>query len=77
MKYFAPSWKLREWISKGTLRPNLIDQPMAKFIDGGHELTAAEQERAFFLLTNADMVFKEFRKLPEVISAIGPKSGLE
>ena len=66
MKYFPPGWKLREWISAGALRPNPIDQPMAKFREKGYKLSNAEKERALYLLTNAEVPFKKFSELPEV-----------
>ena len=54
MKYFPPQWKLKEWVTLGTLRPNPIDQPMAKFRDPGYKLNKHERERALYLLTNGE-----------------------
>ena len=71
MKYFAPQWKLKEWVTKGTLRPNPVDQPMARFKDAGYSLTKSEKERALYLLTNAEVPYKEFQELPEVRKALG------
>ena len=70
MKYFPPPAKVKEWVEKGTLRPNPIDQPMAKVQDKGYKLTEIEKERALYLLTSADVPFKEFQELPEVKTAM-------
>ena len=61
MKYFAPQWKLREWLNTGALKPNPIDQPMARFKDKGFSLTPYETERALYALTNSEVPFQDFR----------------
>ncbi len=70
MKYFPPVEKVKKWIDNGSLRPNPIDQPMAKVKDRGYKLTDIEKERALYLLTSADVPFKEFQELPEVKAAM-------
>ena len=62
MKYFAPQWKLREWLNTGALKPNPIDQPMARFWDRGYSLSPYETERALYALTNAELPWAEFRE---------------
>ena len=65
MKYFAPQWKLREWLNTGALKPNPIDQPMARFKDKGYGLTPHEKERALFALTNHEVSWDEFKQAIE------------
>jgi len=52
-----------------------VDQPMAKFKDKGYRLSKTEKERALYMLTNAEVPYKEFTKLPEVQQAIEAAGG--
>jgi hypothetical protein len=70
MKYFTPQRKLREWIMKGTLRPNIIDHPMSKFKDKSYDLTKIEKMKAPYFLTNADVPLQKFLAFPDVTETL-------
>ncbi len=70
MKYFPPQGMVKQWISSGALQPNPVDQPMAMVNARGYKLSEVEKERALYLLTNADVPFREFQELPEVKQAM-------
>ena len=74
MKYFPPKARVKEWIAQGRLRPNPVDQPMAKVKSRAQALTTQERERALYLLTNAEVPFAEFRAHPDVRTALASYS---
>ena len=78
MKFFPPGHMVRKWVANGQLRPNPIDQPMARFDQVSTKLSEEEKTRALFMLTDVSKPYKRFQALPEVKEALKrPKAAAE